>query len=182
MRVATLKSQYLLIVGTKLFTVNQNVEYKCFHCAFNIFHIFPVYNDSNFWVSCKIYTNISNNAVCLSQIYTYIINGLGNLQFREILPDNFPATHWLKFVFWTQLANIIARARQKYGYRDNIKQLSNLKFYWLSSIWIKTTSAPVTVIVTLSVDIEAFGICHSSDNVYKSTTISCREVYRNGHI
>ena len=35
-----LKSRYLFVVGANQFLVNQNVKYKCFHCAFQIFQIF----------------------------------------------------------------------------------------------------------------------------------------------
>ena len=36
-------------VGAKLFPANQNVKYECFHCAFQIFHIFA---------SCLLFTRL----------------------------------------------------------------------------------------------------------------------------
>ena len=39
MRVA-IESQYLIVAGTMPFSANQNVKYDCFHCPFQIFHIF----------------------------------------------------------------------------------------------------------------------------------------------
>ena len=38
--IIALKSEYLFVVWVKPFRANQNVKYECFHCAFQIFHIF----------------------------------------------------------------------------------------------------------------------------------------------
>ena len=66
MKVA-LKSQYLFAVGAKPFPAIQNVQYKCYNCAFQIFHFVPVvyfYIDRYkqctelpwifLWIQCKL--------------------------------------------------------------------------------------------------------------------------------
>ena len=56
MRIA-LKSQYLYVVGAK--PSNENVKYKCYHCAFQIFHIFAgraykMYNGQKMHIKIKM--------------------------------------------------------------------------------------------------------------------------------
>ena len=54
----------MFVVGAKLFPGNQNVKYDCFHCAFQIFHIFAD--------SIYIYLDIHNVRKHPFDMWTYL--------------------------------------------------------------------------------------------------------------